>query len=700
MNEVNCLSQVNLSSTNIPKDNEGNDNDNVNKNNDSNHDDDDDDDHCDDDEDSINDVEALIKSDDSFLAVDRRLHQKLKSYKNKLNLNSMLDDDETQQSIGGGFKILYIDKLAEMEAYKEAVKKSKIKEGPEEVVEKFTQQAAESELELEGVMGAKQDIDSVRDYVMEIELNDSEIDSASESASNDRGDVSLSRGNTTLSRENTTLSRGNTTLSRENTTLSRGNTTLSRENTTLSCENTTLSCENTELSRKEISPQQGTYHKRHHRNHPADYEGNIKEGLSATYCKIELIDPRLDQKNPPEFNSRSADETGKRGEDRARGKEGRFSYRTYGCHDLSYLGDDNDDGVDVLCEDDEEFDDSLVDLDDFDGDVLTGPEQLKRRGQFKCLRFDIHTKSVEDNYQLIKQQYENFEPHGYNNDNDNNGDRNNDNENNNNSNSNANDNDKNNSDVNNNKQSTKSPSQIYKENQYDKFDYDFAYVHASNRVSSLNETSGFNKSELYGNNFTERDLVINELDNTFSQQDSYKQDTNNPSLCTSSSLDNYEFEYSAPTQQTHHITEPTKETTRLVPYPQSTGYSPHDDFVTTSPYNPYCAADAQLDLTRFNEKRATSYTTNNISSSVNTNLVPNRNVHTFNGDVSQWSGFIEAFEFEIDGNEDLSNSEKMEYLESNLSGEAKRFITNFNLCKENYGMALHILKDRYGRKQE
>ena len=80
-------------------------------------------------------------------------------------------------------------------------------------------------------------------------------------------------------------------------------------------------------------------------------------------------------------------------------------------------------------------------------------------------------------------------------------------------------------------------------------------------------------------------------------------------------------------------------------------------------------------------------------------LLPNANVHTFNGDRSQWKGFIEAFECEIDSNEDLSNVEKMEYLESNLSGEARKFISNFNLCKENYGMALHILKDRYGRKQ-
>ena len=48
----------------------------------------------------------------------------------------------------------------------------------------------------------------------------------------------------------------------------------------------------------------------------------------------------------------------------------------------------------------------------------------------------------------------------------------------------------------------------------------------------------------------------------------------------------------------------------------------------------------------------------------------------------------------------MSNIEKFNYLRSKLNGEAQRAIQGLTLSKENYGVAISILRERFGNEQE
>ena len=72
----------------------------------------------------------------------------------------------------------------------------------------------------------------------------------------------------------------------------------------------------------------------------------------------------------------------------------------------------------------------------------------------------------------------------------------------------------------------------------------------------------------------------------------------------------------------------------------------------------------------------------------------------FSGDKPRWTEFWDSFECAIHTNKKLSDIEKFNYLKSKVSGEAKSAILGFALSKENYKIAVEILKDRFGNTQE
>ena len=80
--------------------------------------------------------------------------------------------------------------------------------------------------------------------------------------------------------------------------------------------------------------------------------------------------------------------------------------------------------------------------------------------------------------------------------------------------------------------------------------------------------------------------------------------------------------------------------------------------------------------------------------------LPKLDMTIFSGDKLRWTEFWDSFECAIHTNKKLSDIEKFNYLKNKVSGEAKSAILGLTLSKENYKIAVEILKDRFGNTQE
>ena len=65
----------------------------------------------------------------------------------------------------------------------------------------------------------------------------------------------------------------------------------------------------------------------------------------------------------------------------------------------------------------------------------------------------------------------------------------------------------------------------------------------------------------------------------------------------------------------------------------------------------------------------------------------------------RWKEFSDTFEVTVDHNPNLTDIEKLNYLNSKLIGEAKGAVSGILLSKENYGVAVEMLKERFGDVQ-
>lgn len=66
--------------------------------------------------------------------------------------------------------------------------------------------------------------------------------------------------------------------------------------------------------------------------------------------------------------------------------------------------------------------------------------------------------------------------------------------------------------------------------------------------------------------------------------------------------------------------------------------------------------------------------------------LPKLEIPVFNGDKMKWKEFCDTFESTIDQNTVLSDIEKLHYLNSKLSGEAKNAVTGIMRSNENYSV--------------
>ena len=72
----------------------------------------------------------------------------------------------------------------------------------------------------------------------------------------------------------------------------------------------------------------------------------------------------------------------------------------------------------------------------------------------------------------------------------------------------------------------------------------------------------------------------------------------------------------------------------------------------------------------------------------------------FNGDVTNWITFWDSFDSPIHSNNELSNVDKFNYLNSALERSAAETISGLTLTSANYEEAVDILKRRFGNKQQ
>ena len=80
--------------------------------------------------------------------------------------------------------------------------------------------------------------------------------------------------------------------------------------------------------------------------------------------------------------------------------------------------------------------------------------------------------------------------------------------------------------------------------------------------------------------------------------------------------------------------------------------------------------------------------------------LPKLEIVVFSGDKLKRAEFWDAFEKAVHNNARMSKIEKFHYLRSKLNGEAKRAIQGLTLSKENYVIAIGILKEGFRNQQE
>lgn len=79
--------------------------------------------------------------------------------------------------------------------------------------------------------------------------------------------------------------------------------------------------------------------------------------------------------------------------------------------------------------------------------------------------------------------------------------------------------------------------------------------------------------------------------------------------------------------------------------------------------------------------------------------LPKLSIKPFDGNPLNWKTFYDTFMCTIDGNETLSNVERMSYLLNLVEGVAEQTLKGFSLSNDNYHLALKTLQERFGDEQ-
>ena len=91
-----------------------------------------------------------------------------------------------------------------------------------------------------------------------------------------------------------------------------------------------------------------------------------------------------------------------------------------------------------------------------------------------------------------------------------------------------------------------------------------------------------------------------------------------------------------------------------------------------------------------------SFLTNSSTVTKKYGRLPEVKLATFKGNFDEWEAFWSSFRTNVDVRDDLVRSTKFIYLAQSLEGEPKEMISGLAITDDNYSIAVHILKDRYG----
>ena len=82
----------------------------------------------------------------------------------------------------------------------------------------------------------------------------------------------------------------------------------------------------------------------------------------------------------------------------------------------------------------------------------------------------------------------------------------------------------------------------------------------------------------------------------------------------------------------------------------------------------------------------------------NRTRLPKKHLRSFNGDITKWTTFWDAYKAAIHTNPELSNIEKFTYLQSLPEGAARDSSGGLAMTSNNYEQAVAILEKRFGNR--
>ena len=102
-----------------------------------------------------------------------------------------------------------------------------------------------------------------------------------------------------------------------------------------------------------------------------------------------------------------------------------------------------------------------------------------------------------------------------------------------------------------------------------------------------------------------------------------------------------------------------------------------------------------MDRVHFIESFAIANANVNVTCKKKYGKLPEVKLTVFKGDFGEWETFWSSFRTNVDVRDDIEKTTKYIYLVQSLEGEPKEMINGLAITKDNYNVAVQILKDRY-----
>ena len=99
------------------------------------------------------------------------------------------------------------------------------------------------------------------------------------------------------------------------------------------------------------------------------------------------------------------------------------------------------------------------------------------------------------------------------------------------------------------------------------------------------------------------------------------------------------------------------------------------------------------------KKNMAATPSSSLSASVSKMRLPKLQLPSFTGLYTEWMSFFDLFRASVDGNNQLSDSEKLNYLKICLVGDAAKLTASVTITDANYSIAMKLFHERYENKR-